>query len=365
MTTMERGAFGPGPSTGSIVAAAVLLAIASVGCSSGSSKSASRRAQSTTTAAVANPSATVATGPRVIIDTDLSRWWDDATAIGIANVLQQQRAANVLGIVSDVRNPVAVAAIDAIDTAYGHAELPLGAVAHSNADTAPHGYSDVLARRLPHTVRSSDDVPEAVALYSLMLARQPDRSVTIVSLGAYTNLAGLIASHTGRALVTAKVKRLVIMDGLFPAGVGPVANQKLDPSAARTVVAGRNGVAPWPTPIAWVDGLDGITTRVGGTLCATTPADNPMRIVYVNLFGCGPVPDGDWDAPALLFALGQVPHAFSVRGRGGAAVINGQGGLSWQRASPRRQDFYVHVADQKGLNQRIERLLTTDVNGRR
>ena len=146
-------------------------------------------------------------------------------------------------------------------------------------------------------------MPEAVGLYRALLARQPDRSVTIVSIGAYTNLAGLIASHTGRTLVTQKVKRLVIMDGLFPGGVGPITNQKLDVAAASTVVAGRNGVAPWPTPIAWVDGLDGIATRVGGTLCATTSADNPMRIVYEDLFGCGPVRDGDWDAPTLLFAL--------------------------------------------------------------
>jgi hypothetical protein len=301
----------------------------------------------------------------VIIDTDLSRWWDDASAIGLANVLQQQGAANVLGVVSDVRNPVAIAAIDAINTAYGHADIPLGAVAQSDADTFPHGYTDVLARRLPHSVRNSDDVPEAVALYRQLLAHQPDRSVTIVSLGAYTNLAGLLASPGGRVLVTEKVKRLVIMDGVFPGGFGPVTNQKLDLAAARAVVAGGTGAAPWPTPIAWVDGLPGIATRVGGTLCANAPEDNPMRIVYEELFGCGPVGDGNWDAPALLFAVGDVPRVFSVLGRGGAAVINEQGGLSWQETSPRRHDFYVHVADQPGLNQRIERLLTRDVNGAR
>jgi len=301
----------------------------------------------------------------VIIDTDLSRWWDDVTAIGLANVLEQQGAANVVGIMSDVRNPVAVAAIDAIDTAYGHADIPLGAVGHSDADTAQHGYSDVLARRLPHSVRGSADVPEAVDLYRQLPARQPDGSVTIVSLGAYTNLAGLQASPTGRALVVAKVKRLVIMDGLFPGGLGPVTNQKLDLAAASTVVAGSRNVAPWPTPIAWVDGLDGISTRVGGTLCAKTPSDNPMRIAYEALFKCGPVEDGDWDAPALLFALGDVQNVFSVLGRGGAAVINRKGGLSWQATSPRHHDVYVHLVDQKTLNQRIERLLTLDTSGGR
>jgi inosine-uridine nucleoside N-ribohydrolase len=133
--------------------------------------------------------------PNVIIDTDLSRWWDDATAIGLANILQQQGKVHVLGIVSDVPNRVEVAAIDAIDTAYGHPRIPLGAVANSAADTFRHGYTDELALRLPHSVRDSNDVPNAVSLYRRLLARQPDHSVTIVSLGGYTNLAGLLASR--------------------------------------------------------------------------------------------------------------------------------------------------------------------------
>ena len=356
MNAVERSARRRGPTMGSILVA-LLVTIASGGCSSGSSNAAPPRASPTTNAPNAN-------GPRIIIDTDLSRWWDDATATGLANVLQQQKRVDVLGVVSDVHNPVAVAAIDAINTAYGHADIPVGAVAHSDADTAPHGYSDVLARRLPHSVRTSDDVPDAVTLYRELLARQPDHSVTIVSLGAYTNLAGLIASPSGRRLVTAKVERLVIMDGLFPGGVGPVTNQKLDLAAASAVVAGRSGAGPWPTPIAWVDGLDGISTRVGGSLCANAPASNPMRIVYEDLFGCGPVRDGDWDAPALLFAIGDSPRVFSVLGRGGAAVLNAHGGLSWQPASARRHDFYVHVADQEKLNRRIERLLTLNAERR-
>ena len=62
---------------------------------------------------------------------------------------------------------------------------------------------------------------------------------------------------------------------------------------------------------------------------------------------------------------GDVPHVFSVLGRGGTAVINSQGGLSWQKKSTRPGDVYVHVADQKALNQRIERLLVLNDNGRR
>jgi len=292
--------------------------------------------------------------PRVIIDTDLSKWWDDVTAIGIANVLDDRGKLDLLGVVSDVPNPVAVAAIDAIDTAYHHPGVPLGAVAGSDGGTFDHGYTDVLAAKLPHSVQDSGDVPDSVAVYQRLLQHAPDGSVTIVSLGGYTNLAGLLAAPNGRKLITTKVKRLVIMDGFFPSGIPPATNQKIDLDAARTVVADPG----WPGPIAWADGAVGIATRVGASLCTTTTPDHPMRIAYEALFGCGPPKDGDWDAPTLLYAIGDIPAAFEELGRGGAAVINADGGLSWQDQSTRRHDLYVHVADQNALNERIDQLLS-------
>jgi hypothetical protein len=298
--------------------------------------------------------------PRVIVDTDLSRWWDDATAIGLANVLDQRGRIRLLGVVSDVPNRKAVAAIDAIDTAYGHGRLPLGAVAGSAADSFPHGYTDVLTRRLPHSVRDSTAVPNAVTTYRWLLAKAPDHSVTIVSLGGYTNLAGLLRSHggegsslDGRDLVAKKTKRLVAMDGLFPGGGPAFTNQKIDLAATNAVVGGRG----WPAPVAWVDGLSGVQTKVGAKLCTTVRANQPMRIVYETLFGCGPPKDGDWDAPTLLYAVGDLDHAFTELGQGGAAALNAQGGLSWDANSPREHDVYVHVADQAALNTRIDELL--------
>ena len=195
--------------------------------------------------------------PRIVIDTDLSLWWDDATAIGMANVLEQQGVLQILGILSDIRNPEAVPAIDAIDTAYGHPTIPLGAVAHTNANTAPHGYSDELVKELPHSIHSSDKIPGGVPLLRTLLAHQPDHSVTIVAIGAYTNLAGILRSKPGqdsslegRALVAKKVKRLVIEDGLFPEGAPPLTNQKLDTSSAQEVVRAQTGPRRSPGSMA-------------------------------------------------------------------------------------------------------------------
>jgi hypothetical protein len=301
-------------------------------------------------------------GPRIIIDTDLSKWWDDASTIGLANVLHEQGKLRLLGIVTDVKNDVAVAALDAINTAYGNKDIPLGAVEGSEEDTFDHGYTDEVARRFKHNIDDSSDVPPAVALYRRLLAKAPNRSVTIVSVGGYTNLAGLLESKrgqgsklSGRALIEKKVKRLVQMDGLLPGGLGPVTNQNIDLEASHEVVNG-----DWPTPIIWVDGLIGISTRVGGTLCTTVEAEHPMRVIYEFLFECAEPGDGNWDAPTLLYAIGDIPEAFEELGHGGQVIINDKGGLSWQDASDREGDLYIHVADQDAINQRIDELLVTD-----
>jgi hypothetical protein len=59
----------------------------------------------------------------------------------------------------------------------------------------------------------------------------------------------------------------------------------------------------------------------------------------------------------LLYAIGGVQGVFSQLGEGGAAVMNAQGGLSWQTDPRRHHDVYVHVVDQAALNQRIDALL--------
>jgi inosine-uridine preferring nucleoside hydrolase len=304
---------------------------------------------------------------RVIVDTDLSRFWDDASAIGIANVLHAQGEVDVLGMVSDVPNDIAVAALDAINTAYGHPDIPLGALAGSDADTEDHGYTEELVATLPHSVQSAADVPDAVALYRQLLADQPDHSVTVISLGSYTNLAGLIASRPddisrldGRALVARKVDRLVVMDGLFPDGLPPVTNQQYDLPAAAAVVGEGTTDTGWPTPITWVDGTTSVTTDIGTELCTDAPPHHPIRIVYENLFGCGPPTDGNWDAPTFLFAVGDTPTAFTQLGQGGSAVINPDGGLSWQERSSRPSDTYVHLTNTLTLTPRINALLVAE-----
>jgi hypothetical protein len=111
--------------------------------------------------------------------------------------------------------------------------------------------------------------------------------------------------------------------------------------------------------MAWVDGFTGINTKVGGGLCAAVASKNPMRIVYQDLFKCGPPGDGDWDGPTLLYAVDAAPGSFTELGQGGAAIINSQGGLSWGSGVDHPQEVYVHIANQTALNAKINSLIET------
>jgi inosine-uridine nucleoside N-ribohydrolase len=85
----------------------------------------------------------------------------------------------------------------------------------------------MLAAKYPHKIAKTSDAPDAVETYRKILAKQPDQSVTIVTVGFLTNLADLLDSKpdansqlSGASLVKKKVKQLVSMAGWFPQGRG-------------------------------------------------------------------------------------------------------------------------------------------------
>ena len=130
--TFEPGGRRRGSVQGAATTIATLIAVSAFvpACRS----SASGRQAGATRAATSEAIRAATSKPSVIIDTDLSLWWDDPTAIGLANVLQQRRAIRILGVVSDVPNAVAVAAGR---NARNHSMLSVGADLPPNRSHMP------------------------------------------------------------------------------------------------------------------------------------------------------------------------------------------------------------------------------------
>lgn len=287
--------------------------------------------------------------PKIIIDSDLGMWWDDASAIGIAHVLHEQGHIEILGITSCLSDASCAAGIAALNHAYGHESIPIGQPENGPSAGGPMVVSDALREAYAHALPTIHDAPE---LLLQLLVDQPDASVTIVALGGLTNMASIMLS--ARELVKNKVKRIFIMDGFFPDDTPPLTNQLLDPGATATVVHEPG----WPTPITWVDGYCGIATLVGATLLTSVAGSHPMRIAYEAFFGRSNPTEGSWDAPTLLCATGLFDHHFLEHGHGGAARLGTHGGLAWHANDlTRHDDCYVRIGDQQALNTAIDALL--------
>ena len=148
----------------------------------------------------------------VIFDTDIMGDVDDVGAVAVLHALADRGEAKILATGVCVKNPWSPLCLDALNAYFGRADIPLGVVkgpAHNRASK----YAQAVAEEFPHALKSANDAPDAAQLYRKVLARQPDRSVVMVSVGQLTNLRNLLKTgpdqHSdlnGRDLVKRKAR---------------------------------------------------------------------------------------------------------------------------------------------------------------
>lgn len=279
---------------------------------------------------------------RLIIDTDFGQWWDDAAALAAAHAAADQGRASILGVISSVDNPWNAPALDAVNTWYGRPDIPIGNP--TGAMPVEQNYSRYIAENFPHAGSAED----AIGLYRRLLAAQPDHSVTILSVGALTNLAQLAAAD--RALLARKVAVTVIMGGEYPRSSAPEWNFGLDLDATRQVVAG------WPTPVVY-DGFEiGARIIVGNGVCAAHPSASPIRAAFDILYGCGNrQTDGTWDPTAVYYAIYGTAKVYGLAGRGGRNVVYPDGNNAWAPRGHHQQ--YLTLTDPVRLTTSLDALI--------
>ncbi|RFS26582.1 nucleoside hydrolase [Chitinophaga silvatica] len=162
----------------------------------------------------------------IIFDTDMGPDYDDVGAITVLHALADSGKANILATMASNKYQGIAGVLNVFNTYFNRPGIPIGVPkgnAVSEADW--QHWSDTILQRYPHAIKSNEEVPDAVTLYRKILAGRPDKSVTIVTVGFFTNLANLLNSKpdtysklSGKELVARKVKQLVSMAGHFPKG---------------------------------------------------------------------------------------------------------------------------------------------------
>src|SRR5690606_30024778 len=133
---------------------------------------------------------------------------------------------------------------------------------------------EYVVKHYPHPMyRKNAEAEDAVTLYRRILATSDDRSVTVLSIGNFINLANLLKSKpdqysplSGQKLVKRKVDRMVAMAGKFPRG--------RETNIINDVNSSLSVIPHWPTPILFVGFEVGEKIRCGGNLLNNSRLEN-------------------------------------------------------------------------------------------
>jgi pyrimidine-specific ribonucleoside hydrolase len=277
----------------------------------------------------------------VIFDSDFGPDYDDVGAIALLHAFADSGLVDILATGASCKHRNAAAALSVFNTWFGRPDLPVGVVKGNAVDIADwQHWTDTVIARYPHRIRSNDEAPDAVTVYRQQLARQPDHSVTIITVGFFTNMARLLQSppdeaspYDGVELVRKKVGQLVSMAGRFPAGME--FNVDKDPPASRWVFE------HWPTPIFFSGFEIGAKIHCGLPLIHNAAIrHDPVKDVFSIAI---PMAKEDsagrmsWDETAVLIAAtGWEPYYTLVPGR---MVCAADGSNSWDASG--KGHFYI------------------------
>ena len=167
---------------------------------------------------------------RVILDCDMGSSTDDLFALMMLYRYMDMKRCTLLGVIVDRMDRANADAVDVMNNYYGYPDIPIGLEKAGVKD--PHVYipyhnmayardvdGNVLFKR---SIGDKGEYMDGYKLYRKLLASQPDKSVTIASIGFVTCLSRLLQSGpdeysplSGAELVGRKVKSIYCMGGVF------------------------------------------------------------------------------------------------------------------------------------------------------
>jgi hypothetical protein len=154
---------------------------------------------------------------KIIFDTDLGPDYDDVGALAFLHAMADSGKAEILATMSSNKHELVAPSINVINTYFNRPGLEIGAQkSHGASMGSSQHWADSIVAKYPHSIRSTSEAGNAVSQYRKILRNQPDKSVTIVTVGFLTNLGNLLRSQpdeisgfSGKELVAKKVQKLV------------------------------------------------------------------------------------------------------------------------------------------------------------
>lgn len=164
----------------------------------------------------------------IIIDTDIGPYPDDVGAFSILHTFATNGVIDIRATLGSNAYEGIVPVMEAMNLYFNHSDIPIGVTKDPNAysDKGAYGWPQFIIDNYPHPKYEKNyQAVNAVKLYRKVLASAEPQSITILSIGHFTNLANLLRTKgdkysplNGKQLVRKKVSRLVAMAGIYPRG---------------------------------------------------------------------------------------------------------------------------------------------------
>lgn len=256
----------------------------------------------------------------IIFDTDIAEDYDDVGALTILHVLANKGEAKILATISCNSFETTVPTISVLNDYFGRPGIPIGVTKRKEPHRpCPQGWAQAIIQNYPHHLSSNSEAKEAVALYREILSSQPDNSVTIVTVGFFTNIADLLSSSpdqysplNGKELVNKKVKQLVSMAARLDEGKnsGKEYNVCIDVKASQKVFSEWNRpfiISPFELGVQI---LTGIPLTIDSSI-----QHSPVKDVFTIALQKDKNESGrmSWDETAVLAAVRGTEPYFTAR----------------------------------------------------
>ena len=257
---------------------------------------------------------------KVIFDTDIAPDYDDVGAMALLHAFADRGEVEILATISCNTFETTAPTLSVLNTYFQRPGIPIGITkAVLPNKKCDQQWAEFIVNKYPHALQSNSEAMEAVQLYRKILAAQPDQSVTIVSVGFFTNLAGLLNSPAdeyapldGKSLVALKVKQLVSMAASLgkDGKGGHEFNVVVDAKSSQKVFT------EWPTPFV-LSGFDiGEKILTGITLINNKKIINsPVKDAYEVALRKDQNKKGrnSWDQTAVFVAVRGVDPYFDFK----------------------------------------------------
>ena len=257
---------------------------------------------------------------KIIFDTDIAPDYDDVGAMALLHAFADKGEATILATISCNAFETTVPTLSLLNTYFNRPNIPIGVTkkAWPNKDCSQQ-WAQVIIAKYPPAMQSNNKAMDAVALYRKILSAQLDKSVTVVSVGFFTNLAGLLNSVadeysalSGKDLVIQKVKQLVCMAARIDKDgkSGYEFNVMVDAAASQKVFT------DWPTPVIMSGFEIGEKILTGIRLIHNdTIKNSPVKDAFATALtkDSNTIGRNSWDQTAVLVAVRGIAPYFHYR----------------------------------------------------